>query len=82
MNFDTRDILAFLLAIFAFLSAIGSLMSAFAARRAVTRNLRPVLVFVRDESTKIWLVKNVGMGPALDVVVAEERSEGKDVDSL
>jgi hypothetical protein len=38
----------------------------------LTRNLRPVLVFVRDESTQEWFVKSDGTGPALDVVVAEK----------
>jgi hypothetical protein len=52
-------------------SAIVSVVSAFIAWRAVTRNLRPVLVFVRDEH-RVWFVRNVGNGPALDVLVAQK----------
>ena len=60
-----------LTSILAGLSAIVSVIAALIAWRAVTRNLRPVLVFVRDEN-KVWLVKNVGTGPALDVLVGEK----------
>jgi len=63
ITFSLGDILAFI-------SAVVAVFSAFIARRAVTRSLRPVLVFVRDKH-KVWLVNNVGAGPALDVVVAE-----------
>jgi len=53
---DTKDFLAGI-------SAIVSVISALIARRAVTRNLRPVLVFVREKSKGVWLLKNVGTGP-------------------
>jgi hypothetical protein len=64
ITFDLGNILAFL-------SAAVAVISALIAWRAVTRNLRPVLVFVRDEH-KVWFVKNVGTGPALDVLAAEK----------
>src|SRR5260370_39422572 len=67
-TFDAKDL-------FAGLSAVVSVVSALIAWRAVTRNLRPVLVFVcdvRDENKRVWFVKNVGTGPALDVLVAEK----------
>jgi hypothetical protein len=66
--FDAKDI-------FAFLSAIVSVIAAYIAWRAVTRNLRPILVFVRDPQINIWFVKNVGTGPALDVLIAEKDRE-------
>jgi len=62
---DTKDFLAGI-------SAIVSVISALIARRAVTRNLRPVLVFVREKSKGVWLLKNVGTGPALDITIAEK----------
>jgi hypothetical protein len=49
-----------------------SVISAVAARRAVTRYLRPVLVFIHDRSTNKWSVRNVGTGPALNILVAEK----------
>ena len=64
MTFNLGDILACI-------SAVVAVISACIAWRAVTRNLRPVLVFVRDQH-KVWFVKNVGTGPALDVLVAEK----------
>jgi hypothetical protein len=64
MTFDVGNIVACI-------SAVVAVISAVIARQAVTRSLRPVLVFVRDEH-QVWFVKNVGTGPALDILVAEK----------
>jgi hypothetical protein len=66
MTFDAGDILALL-------SAVLAGISAYIARQAVTRSLRPVLVFVCDKQG--WFVNNVGTGPALDVLVARKGRE-------
>jgi hypothetical protein len=68
MRFDARDLL---LLIPVLVSAIAILV----AKRAVTRSIRPVLVFVCEVRDEVWRVQNVGTGPALDVVVAEKDRE-------
>ena len=65
-SLDLGDILACI-------AAVVSVISAFIAWRVVTRNLRPVLVFVYDKQG--WFVNNVGTGPALDVFVAQKGRE-------
>jgi hypothetical protein len=55
MTFDAGFIVACI-------SAVVAVISAFIARQAVTRSLRPVLVFVRD-AHKVWFVNNVGTAP-------------------
>jgi hypothetical protein len=65
MSFDARDILAWI-------PVLVSVIAIFVAKRAVTRSLRPVLVFVCEVRDKVWCVQNVGTGPALDVLVAEK----------
>jgi hypothetical protein len=65
MSFDARDILAWI-------PVLVSVIAVFVAKRAVTRSLRPVLVFVCEVRDKVWCVQNVGTGPALDVLVAEK----------
>src|SRR5437870_295649 len=66
MTFDLKDILAWLIPVLISVAAIT------VARRAVTRSLRPVLVFVRRGTDRVWFIENVGTGPALDAVVAEQ----------
>jgi hypothetical protein len=39
--------------------------------RAAVRARKPVLVFIDDPSEGCWLLRNVGNGPALNVVVAQ-----------
>jgi hypothetical protein len=65
MSFDARDVLAWI-------PVVVSVIAVFIAKRAVTRSLRPVLVFVCEIRDKVWCVQNVGTGPALDVLVAEK----------
>jgi len=65
MSFDAKDILVWI-------PVLVSVIAVFVANRAVTRSLRPVLVFVCEVRDKVWCVQNVGTGPALDIVVAEK----------
>ena len=65
MSFEAKELL-FLIPVL--VSAIAILV----AKRAVTRSIRPVLVFVCEVRDEVWRVQNVGRGPALDVVVAEK----------
>jgi len=65
MSFDAKDILVGI-------PVLVSVIAIFVANRAVTRSLRPVLVFVCEVRDKVWCVQNVGTGPALDIVVAEK----------
>ena len=58
--------------ILALIPVIVSVIAIIVANRAVTRSLRPVLVFVCEVRDKVWCVQNVGTGPALDVLVAEK----------
>jgi hypothetical protein len=37
---------------------------------------RPVLVFVYDASTG-WILRNIGLGPALNVTIAQKRVQGE-----
>src|SRR5215471_18038718 len=65
MSFKAIEILALI-------PVIVSVIAIIVANRAVTRSLRPVLVFVCEVRDKVWCVQNVGTGPALDVLVAEK----------
>jgi hypothetical protein len=49
-----------------------SMIAIIVAKRAVTRSVRPVLVFVCEVRDEVWCVQNVGTGPALDILVAEK----------
>jgi hypothetical protein len=67
--------------------AVVSVVLAFASfvvnfwlnHRAAVRARKPVLVFVDDHGGKdCWVLKNVGNGPALNVIMAErEPNEGQ-----
>jgi hypothetical protein len=65
MSFDARDLLAWI-------PVLVSVIAVLVAKRAVTRSLRPVLVFVCEVRDEVWRIQNVGTGPALDVLVAEK----------
>ena len=65
MSFDAKDILAWI-------PVLVSVFAVFVAKRAVTRSVRPVLVFVCEVPGKVWCIQNVGAGPALDILVAEK----------
>jgi hypothetical protein len=65
MSFDAKDILVWI-------PVLVSVIAIFVAKRAVTRSVRPVLVFVCEVRGEVWSVQNVGAGPALDILVAEK----------
>jgi hypothetical protein len=44
-------------------------------QRAAVRARKPVLVFVDDPDETCWVLRNVGNGPALNVVVAQRQTE-------
>src|SRR5262249_28322857 len=75
-TFNLNRIPAWIIPVLAWLIPVGiSVAAIFYARLAVTRSLRPVLVFVCKVRDKEWLIQNVGTGPALDVLVAEKTHE-------
>ena len=43
-------------------------------QRAAVRARKPVLVFVDDPEHQCWVLRNVGNGPALNVLVAQRQS--------
>ena len=64
-----------LLAAVAILVSIGAIVITFwLARRQEAVGIRPVLIFVYDGSIG-WKLQNVGSGPALNVLVAQKKSE-------
>jgi len=65
MSFEAIEILAWI-------PVLVSVFAILVAKRAVTRSIRPVLVFVCEVRDEVWCVQNVGAGPALDIVVAEK----------
>ena len=55
--------------------AFGSLIVNFVLNhRAAVRARKPVLVFIDDPEQGCWIVRNVGNGPALNVLVAQRKS--------
>ena len=68
MSFEAREILAWI-------PVLVSVIAIFVAKRAVTRSVRPVLVFVCEVRDEVWCVQNVGAGPALDILVAEKNRD-------
>jgi hypothetical protein len=71
VTFDTRS--RIVAAVPVVVSALALVVSFFGYRLTAVRGVKPVLVIVYRESG--WQVKNIGNGPALDVIVAE-RPEG------
>ena len=65
MSFGARDLLDWI-------PVLVSVIAILIAKRAVTRSVRPVLVFVCEVRDEVWCVQNVGTGPALDILVAEK----------
>jgi hypothetical protein len=56
-------------ALAAFISVIALVSSRRQTKLAARLVRRPVLVFTWDERAAVWVVVNIGSGPALDVVV-------------
>ena len=65
MSFGARELVEWL-------PVFVSVIAIIVAKRAVTRSVRPVLVFVCEVRDEVWCVQNVGSGPALDILVAEK----------
>jgi hypothetical protein len=65
MSFGVRDLLDWI-------PVLVSVIAILVAKRAVTRSVRPVLVFVCEVRDEVWRVQNVGTGPALDILIAEK----------
>src|SRR5262249_61121266 len=65
MSFGARELIEWI-------PVLVSVIAIIVAKRAVTRSVRPVLVFVCEVRDKVWGVQNVGTGPALDILVAEK----------
>jgi hypothetical protein len=68
MSFEAIEILAWI-------PVLVSVFAILVAKRAVTRSVRPVLVFVCEVRDEVWCVQNVGAGPALDILVAEKHRD-------
>ena len=65
-----------ILAIGALIVSIASItISYFAARSTELRSRMPVLVFIYSRHSG-WMLRNVGNGPALNVIVARKRVKG------
>jgi hypothetical protein len=58
------------------ISVVSFAISYLASRSAERRSRMPILVFVYDESNEFWILRNVGNGPALNVLVAEGKADG------
>lgn len=63
------------------LSAVTFGLSYRASRAADRRARIPVLVFVYDDGTRGWLLRNVGNGPALNIEVAQKVVRGEQAGS-
>ena len=65
---------SFLISVFALvLSALSFAVNLWVGRRATIRGRKPVLVFI-DELDASWTIRNIGNGPALNVLVAQRQS--------
>jgi hypothetical protein len=65
------------LAVVAIVVSLASFMISFAwSRQSTIAGRRPILVFVYD-GMRGWTIRNVGNGPALNVLVAQKRVGGE-----
>lgn len=55
------------------ISAITFVITSWRAQRAEARARKPVLVFVDVPEQECWVLRNVGNGPALNIVCAQRR---------
>lgn len=56
------------------ISIVTFIISLWRGQRAEARARKPVLVFVDDPDIGCWVLRNVGNGPALNVLVAQRRN--------
>jgi hypothetical protein len=75
MSFDAEAILALI-------PVLVSVIAIFVAKGAVTRSLRPVLVFVCEVRDEVWCVQNVGTGPRAGCSGCRERPRSTAVGSV
>ena len=57
------------------LAFIVSIFSLWHSQRASIASIRPVLVFIYDEKIG-WSIKNIGNGPALNIIIAQKHIKG------
>ena len=57
------------------ISLVSLLFSVVAFARTQRASVRPVLVFTLG-SDRVWMMKNIGRGPAMDVLVGEQTEDG------
>jgi hypothetical protein len=69
------DIKTLLTAVAIVVSVASFVVSFISSRRAVIAGRRPILVFVYEGTTG-WIARNLGNGPALNIVVAQKRVGG------
>jgi len=58
-------------------SGIATVVALLQARRHATIERMPILVIAYDGVTKRWRISNLGKGPALNIVVAQQGEGGK-----
>jgi hypothetical protein len=56
------------------IAAVSFVVNYSMGQRAAVRARKPVLVFVDDPERRCWVLRNVGNGPALNVLVAQRQS--------
>jgi len=77
MPLEPKDIISAALALTALLvSLVTFALNYRHARQGAVQARKPVLIFEYDGGTG-WLIRNVGAGPALNVIVAQQRVGGK-----
>ena len=74
---ETKDIISATLSVTAVIvSVLTFALSYRHNRRATVLARKPVLVFAYD-GKRGWVLRNVGSGPALNIIVAQKRIEGE-----
>lgn len=63
------------------ISAIAVVLSYLTAQRSRISGVRPLLVYV-FQSGSGWFLRNVGNGPAMDVIVARQDANGRWIDPV
>jgi len=77
MILEAKDIISATLSVTAlFVSALAFALNYRHTRRAAVLGRKPVLVFEYD-GNRGWVLRNVGSGPALNIVVAQKRVRGE-----
>lgn len=69
---EAKDVIS---AILSFVALIVSVFAFNLSRRATVLGRKPVLVFEYD-GNRGWILRNVGSGPALNIIVAQKQPSG------